>query len=88
MRPRPQPMPSSLLWERVKPVQLKTYGTLRFGLSRTLVQTSLTKQKIAANVPLPDHLYCSPLTRALKTNALTFEGIVDRAERRTTVVEV
>lgn len=44
--------------------------------------------QMAFRVPLPDALYSSPLTRALRTNAITLDGIVDRAARRTTVVEV
>ncbi|KAF7365756.1 F-box domain-containing protein [Mycena venus] len=32
----------------------------------------------AANMPLPGRLYCSPMTRAIQTNVITFEGVSDR----------
>jgi hypothetical protein len=44
--------------------------------------------ELAANIPLPQKLYCSPLTRAMTTNQITFDGILTDENRRTVVVEV
>ncbi|KAH7912935.1 histidine phosphatase superfamily, partial [Hygrophoropsis aurantiaca] len=38
-------------------------------------------------IPLPEALYCSPLTRAIRTNVLTFEGIFADEGPKTTIVE-
>jgi len=43
--------------------------------------------ELAANIPLPQKLYCSPLTRAMTTNQITFDGILTDENRRTVVVE-
>lgn len=53
--------------------------------ARTVNQAWRTE--IPFGVPLPEKLYCSPLTRALRTNELTFEGIFADG-RKTIVVEV
>ncbi|KAI5120262.1 hypothetical protein M0805_004598 [Coniferiporia weirii] len=45
------------------------------------------KQEIDADVPLPDKLYCSPMTRALQTCRLTFSGVIDFAERKPLILE-
>ncbi|KAJ6540323.1 phosphoglycerate mutase-like protein [Mycena capillaripes] len=41
-------------------------------------------ERATAGIPLPDRLYCSPMTRALDTNVITFEGV---SEKRPLVVE-
>ncbi|KAH7919281.1 phosphoglycerate mutase-like protein [Leucogyrophana mollusca] len=38
-------------------------------------------------IPLPENLYCSPLTRAIRTNILTFEGLIDAVGPKTVVLE-
>ncbi|EIN12161.1 phosphoglycerate mutase [Punctularia strigosozonata HHB-11173 SS5] len=57
------------------------------GESQARAAHDLWQTEVTAGMPLPDSLYCSPLTRALRTNQITFDGVVDRSERRTTVVE-
>ncbi|KAL4076311.1 histidine phosphatase superfamily [Scleroderma citrinum] len=37
-------------------------------------------------IPLPDKLYCSPLTRAIQTNERTFSGLLP-GDRKTVIVE-
>jgi hypothetical protein len=37
------------------------------------------KKEIESGIPLPEKLYCSPMTRAIQTNQITFDGAVDRA---------
>ncbi|KAJ7046333.1 histidine phosphatase superfamily [Mycena alexandri] len=44
----------------------------------------LWKEELGAAIPPPEKLYCSPMTRAMQTNILTFEGV---STRRTLVVE-
>ncbi|KAJ7328507.1 histidine phosphatase superfamily [Mycena albidolilacea] len=42
------------------------------------------KEELAAMIPLPDKLYCSPMRRAIQTNIITFEGV---SSRRPVIVE-
>ncbi|KAF7334999.1 F-box domain-containing protein [Mycena venus] len=35
------------------------------------------KVERAAGIPLPERLYCSPMTRAMQTNVITFDGVSD-----------
>ncbi|KAF7366032.1 F-box domain-containing protein [Mycena venus] len=35
------------------------------------------KAERAAGIPLPERLYCSPMTRAMQTNVITFDGVSD-----------
>ncbi|KAJ7085204.1 histidine phosphatase superfamily [Mycena belliarum] len=42
------------------------------------------KAEVHAHMPLPDRLYCSPMTRALQTNAITF---VDVSRARPVILE-
>ncbi|KAJ6484170.1 histidine phosphatase superfamily [Mycena sanguinolenta] len=35
------------------------------------------KVERAAGMPLPERLYCSPMTRAMQTNVITFDGVSD-----------
>ena len=44
--------------------------------------------ELAAGLPLPDGLYCSPMTRAIRTCQLTFKDIVDFSERSPLILEV
>jgi len=39
------------------------------------VNTMWKAELLAANVPLPKRLYCSPMTRAMQTNVTTFDGV-------------
>ncbi|KAJ7776919.1 histidine phosphatase superfamily [Mycena maculata] len=42
------------------------------------------KEELTAGIPLPQKMYCSPMTRALDTNVITFRGV---SSRRSVVVE-
>ncbi|KAJ7875226.1 histidine phosphatase superfamily [Mycena leptocephala] len=42
------------------------------------------ERAMAFPIPLPERMYCSPMTRAMQTNAITFEGI---SRQRAVVVE-
>ncbi|KAJ7838599.1 histidine phosphatase superfamily [Mycena olivaceomarginata] len=42
------------------------------------------KEELAAMIPLPDKLYCSPMRRAIQMNIITFEGV---SSRRPVIVE-
>ncbi|KAJ7132667.1 histidine phosphatase superfamily [Mycena filopes] len=44
----------------------------------------LWKEELGAGIPLPEKLYCSPMTRAIQTNLITFEGV---STRRPVIVE-
>ncbi|KAH8106393.1 phosphoglycerate mutase [Phellopilus nigrolimitatus] len=48
---------------------------------------ALWKEELKADIPLPAKLYCSPLTRALRTCQLTFAGIVEFRQRTPLVLE-
>jgi hypothetical protein len=48
----------------------------------------LWKTEIAAHIPLPQKVYSSPLTRALRTNVITFEGIPLSDNAITIIAEV
>ncbi|KAJ7123981.1 histidine phosphatase superfamily [Mycena crocata] len=41
-------------------------------------------EELSAGIPLPEKLYCSPMTRAMQTNAITFAGV---SSARPVVVE-
>ncbi|KIM58756.1 hypothetical protein SCLCIDRAFT_16671 [Scleroderma citrinum Foug A] len=44
------------------------------------------QEELQFGLPLPDKLYCSPLTRAIRTNQRTFSGLLP-AGRKTVIVE-
>ncbi|KAG8218974.1 histidine phosphatase superfamily [Butyriboletus roseoflavus] len=44
------------------------------------------KTELEYSIPLPEKLYCSPLRRAIKTNQITFEGLL-RPDLKATIVE-
>lgn len=46
------------------------------------------ESELASKIPLPEKLYCSPLTRALRTAKMTFDGILTDENRKTMIVEV
>ena len=46
------------------------------------------KEEMQHGIPLPEKLYCSPMTRAMRTCELTFGGIINFAERPPLVLEV
>ncbi|KAI5116302.1 hypothetical protein M0805_003657 [Coniferiporia weirii] len=50
-------------------------------------QAMWKQEQAAANIPQPDKLYCSPMTRALRTCRITFDGVVDFNERRPLILE-
>ena len=58
------------------------------GRLQAVEVNNLWKTEIAAHIPLPQKVYSSPLTRALRTNAITFEGIPLSDNAITIVAEV
>ncbi|KAG0697290.1 histidine phosphatase superfamily [Suillus ampliporus] len=44
------------------------------------------KQELEFDIPLPGKLYCSPLTRAIHTNMITFDSVIPKSQR-TMIVE-
>jgi broad specificity phosphatase PhoE len=45
------------------------------------------KQERKFDIPIPGKLYCSPLTRAIHTNKITFDSIIPQSQR-TMIIEV
>ncbi|KAL0960422.1 hypothetical protein HGRIS_005465 [Hohenbuehelia grisea] len=45
------------------------------------------KTELAAGIPLPGKFYCSPLTRALSTSQITFDGIIPDDDKVVNVLE-
>ncbi|KAJ7577526.1 histidine phosphatase superfamily [Mycena floridula] len=45
------------------------------GESQARAVNTVWKTEVQDGMPLPEKLYCSPLTRAMHTNQLTFEGL-------------
>ena len=63
----------------------------QLGISQASHAHDAWKEELAFRIPLPDKMYCSPLTRAIKTNEITFRGIIperERSVRKAVVVEV
>ena len=63
----------------------------KLGISQASHAHTAWKEELAFRIPLPDKMYCSPLTRAIKTNEITFRGIIperERSVRKAVVVEV
>ena len=48
----------------------------------------VAETQLEIGIPLPEKLYCSPMTRALHTHLIIFDGIVTSENRKTTVLEV
>jgi len=46
------------------------------------------RRELAAGIPLPERMFCSPMTRALGTCALTFDGILPETGPKPVIVEV
>ena len=63
----------------------------QLGISQATHAHNAWKEELAFQIPLPDKMYCSPLTRAIRTHEIIFRGIVpesERSARKTVVVEV
>ena len=45
------------------------------------------QKELQFGLPLPEKLYCSPLTRAIRTHQRTFDGLLPEG-RKTVIVEV
>jgi hypothetical protein len=58
------------------------------GESQAREANDLWKREIEAHIPVPQKMYCSPLTRALHTHAITFDGIPIDKGIKAIVVEV
>lgn len=48
----------------------------------------LWNEELKFGIPLPQKLYCSPLTRALRTHLITFGGIDFKSKPKTIILEV
>jgi bisphosphoglycerate-dependent phosphoglycerate mutase len=57
------------------------------GKGEAAIANTVWKEEraMAVPIPLPERMYCSPLTRAMQTHAITFEGV---SGQRAVVVEV
>ncbi|KAF7314061.1 F-box domain-containing protein [Mycena chlorophos] len=45
------------------------------GKEQALAAKAMWKTELAQGLPLPESLYCSPMTRAMQTQQITFEGV-------------
>ncbi|KAJ7250703.1 histidine phosphatase superfamily [Mycena rebaudengoi] len=45
------------------------------------------KEELAVHILLPDRLYCSPMTRAMQTHQITFDGVLPSKRSPTVIVE-
>ncbi|KAJ7107747.1 histidine phosphatase superfamily [Mycena epipterygia] len=45
------------------------------GKDQALGVNKVWQEELAANIPLPEKLYCSPMKRAIETNEITFRNI-------------
>ncbi|KAF8630862.1 hypothetical protein AX17_005221 [Amanita inopinata Kibby_2008] len=80
--------------------KLNTDGEIQWGPDPELTELGVSqatdvrdawKEELAFKMPLPDKLYCSPLTRALRTCQETFNGIIPQEEiamRKAIIVEL
>ncbi|KAK2464592.1 hypothetical protein APHAL10511_003381 [Amanita phalloides] len=75
--------------------KLNTDGEIRWGPDAELTQLGLDQARGARDawraerafgIPLPDRMYCSPLTRALRTHEITFGDAIPA--RKTLVLEM
>jgi len=57
------------------------------GTGQAAMAHALWKAEIAADLPLPEKLYCSPMTRALRTHSITFNGIIVNDNHKTVILE-
>jgi len=57
------------------------------GKQQALMASNEWKSELSYGIPLPQKLYCSPMTRALDTNRITFDGILTDESRRTIIME-
>ena len=55
------------------------------GKDQAAAAHTLWTEECAAGIHLPERLYCSPMTRAMQTNEITFAGLLTS---RTVVLEV
>jgi len=63
----------------------------QLGISQATCAHDAWKEELAFRIPLPDKMYCSPLTRAIRTHEIIFRGIVPESEksaRKTVVTEL
>ncbi|KAJ7243210.1 histidine phosphatase superfamily [Mycena rebaudengoi] len=57
------------------------------GITQAEDANKLWKEELAVHILLPDRIYCSPMTRAMQTNQITFEGVRPLDRNPTVVVE-
>ncbi|KAJ7085201.1 histidine phosphatase superfamily [Mycena belliarum] len=66
-------------WSRLNGDAESTWGPdpelTALGIEQAASVNEVWKAELRANIPLPDRMYCSPMTRALHTNAITFAGV-------------
>lgn len=58
------------------------------GTGQAAMAHALWKAELADGLPLPEKLYCSPMSRALQTHSITFVGIIVDENCKTVVLEV
>ena len=58
------------------------------GEKQAIAARRAWEEELSCQMPLPQRLYCSPLTRAIRTNILTFEGIITGDNLKTMILEV
>lgn len=46
------------------------------------------KAELQFGIPLPEKLYCSPMSRALLTSAITFENLLVEERKKGVILEV
>jgi broad specificity phosphatase PhoE len=57
------------------------------GKDQAKLAHDVWKEELKFGIPVPEKLYCSPLTRAINTNAITFDSIILEPQR-TMIIEV
>ncbi|KIL58025.1 hypothetical protein M378DRAFT_112451 [Amanita muscaria Koide BX008] len=77
--------------------RLNTDGEIQWGPDPELTQLGISqaaqaneawKKELSFDIPQPDKMYCSPLTRALSTHEISFRGIVPEDDRIPFVTEL
>ena len=58
------------------------------GVSQAVTVNALWKTEMAAGIPVPQKGYCSPLTRAMRTAVISFDGVMANIPDSLFVVEV
>ena len=57
------------------------------GKHQARLAHELWEEELKFDIPVPGKLYCSPLTRAIHTNAITFDSIISKRQK-SMIIEV